>query len=85
MRPVTLAVSAVVRVDLEVLARISLQPENFDMVLENVIQLFADNRNLLETRCVWTSERWDVLTFACALPRAQRESHHSAPVRASGW
>ena len=46
----------VVRLDLEVLARICLKSEktlheaNFPMVLNNLITIFASNRNLLESR-----------------------------------
>lgn len=40
----------VVRVDLEVLARISLDKDNFEMVLNELMSLFQQHRKLLETR-----------------------------------
>ena len=40
----------VVRLDLEVLARIAVNDEKFDMVLNNLVRLFSADRKLLETR-----------------------------------
>lgn len=39
-----------VKLDLEVLALMSLDPNNFEMVLNNLFEKFAADRNLLEHR-----------------------------------
>lgn len=63
----------VVRMDLEVLALISRDNANFDQVLNKLMQLFAERRNLLETRGSLIIRQLCVLRDAesiyCALSR----------------